>query len=204
LSDDDHKTPQAHSRKIKQSLLVIFSVFIKPINRYLDIIKMNGELLLNASGSSTARITEVSARRCVARRRSSDSIGSNSSGTLMSRGSRSTSRLPLKRQLSSQSRQRRPSLIHDPQRVEDTLANLRNMRISVRESRRALEDDRDEARIAVQELKDIRERVKQHFRAHFPFSTLEQELLNSSMSSMRQSEEEDDYDDDSDDDERYE
>jgi hypothetical protein len=86
------------------------------------------------------------------------------------------------------------------------------LRDSVRQRRRSVEDDRAEARIAVQEVKDIRARVKLQLQAHFPFSTLEQELLNnnsshhsSSMSSQEHSDEDDDNDDedDDDDDQRY-
>ena len=92
--------------------------------------------------------------------------GSSSLSSLTSRASTSTRR----------------SLIADSERVEDTLSHLRSLRKSTRMARRSVEDDRDEARIIVQQAKDIRHQIRKQLQAHYPFSTLENEIFNNSAS----------------------
>ena len=86
----------------------------------------------------------------------------------------------LDQYLDTERRQRRATLVQDEQRVEDTLSSLRSLRKELRRTRRSVEDDRDEARLVVEEVRDIQKQVKKHLQAHYPFSRLEDDILNNS------------------------
>ena len=51
--------------------------------------------------------------------------------------------------------------------IEDTLTNLRTLQESARSQRRSLREDRDEARVAVDEVRNIRDELHRQLEAHY-------------------------------------